>query len=213
MVKQISGPSTVAIYGSTGIVPPISFGGGTGVVGEFFSDQVGGVGVYGKATTMSGSGSVIGVYGYTNSSEGYAIYGEGGMATTGPISTINDTRDYGFRQSYSIQATANWCEDFGMDQLVDGKAIITIDEIFLQITNLDEEYHVFLTPLGSCNLYVAEKNSASFVVKAIDNDACSIEFDYRIVAKRRGYEQERLKGVEKMHEIRQVVENFNKHRE
>ncbi len=210
MVRQVAYPGSVAIYGHNSVIGTPPLYGGAGVGGQFVSDNIAGFGVTGAAFSLSGGGAMIGVYGTTNSSQGYAIYGEGGMAATGPISTINETRDYGYRQSYSTQATGNWCEDFGQGQLVDGEAIINIEDIFVQITNLDEGYHVFLTPLGSCNLYVAEKNSGSFIVKAIDNDACSIEFDYRIVARRRGYEQERLKVVEKMDEIQQVVENYSK---
>ncbi|HER00205.1 MAG TPA: hypothetical protein ENO22_12770 [candidate division Zixibacteria bacterium] len=209
MVRQAAYPGSVAIYGHNSVIGTPPLYGGTGVGGQFVSDNIAGFGVSGAAFSLSGGGAMIGVYGTTNSSQGYAIYGEGGMAATGPISTINETRDYGYRQSYATQATGNWCEDFGQGQLLNGEAVIAIDDIFSQMTSLDAGYHVFLTPLGSCNLYVAEKNSGSFIVKAIDNDACGIEFDYRIVAKRRGYEQERLKAVEKMAEIRQVVKHFS----
>ncbi len=57
--------------------------------------------------------------------------------------------------------------------------------------NLDA-YHVFLTPLGDCPLFVAEKTSTSFLVKALDGRTCSTPFDYRIVAKPVGYENVRL---------------------
>jgi hypothetical protein len=55
------------------------------------------------------------------------------------------------------------------------------------------DYHVFLTPNGDCKgLYVAQKLPTSFVVRELGGGTASIAFDYRIMAKRKGYEQIRL---------------------
>ena len=72
------------------------------------------------------------------------------------------------------------------------QATVPIEPIFAQTVNLTETYHVFLTPLGDCALYVAAKTPALFTVKAMGGQTCSITFDYRIVAKRLGYEGLRL---------------------
>ena len=69
-----------------------------------------------------------------------------------------------------------------------------IEPIFAQTVSLDA-YHVFLTPLGDCPLYVAEKTPVSFTVRAMGGQPCEVAFDYRIVAKRLGYEQLRLEAV------------------
>lgn len=39
---------------------------------------------------------------------------------------------------------------------------------------------------------MTEKTAASFTVRALAGEKCSIDFDYRIVAKRLGYEYLRL---------------------
>jgi hypothetical protein len=55
---------------------------------------------------------------------------------------------------------------------------------------------VFLTPNGDCHgLYVASKSARGFTVRELGAGSSSIAFDYRIVAKRRGFEQVRLAEV------------------
>ncbi len=94
---------------------------------------------------------------------------------------------------YTVQSTENWFEDFGTASLKDGEAVVEIEPLFAQTVNLSEDYHVFLTPLGDCNgLYVAEKTATSFTVHELGSGTSDIDFDYRIVAKRLGYETERL---------------------
>jgi len=55
------------------------------------------------------------------------------------------------------------------------------------------EYHVFLTPKGDCKgLYVTNETSSGFEVHELGGGASSIAFDYRIVARRKGYEKIRM---------------------
>jgi len=95
------------------------------------------------------------------------------------------------RLMYAIESPEVWFEDFGSGALVDGVATVAIDPLFAAAVNL-QDYHVYLTPLGDCQLYVAEKGPDSFTVRAIGGSACNISFDYRIVARRLGYEDRRL---------------------
>ena len=97
---------------------------------------------------------------------------------------------------YAIQSTENWFEDFGAASLKDGEAVVEIEALFAQTVNLSEDYRVFLTPLGDCNgLYVAEKTATSFTVHELGGGSADVDFDYRLVAKRLGYETERLEPV------------------
>jgi len=52
-------------------------------------------------------------------------------------------------------------------------------------------YHVFVEAYGPAELYVTERTPMGFVVQAMRGDSTA-EFSYRIVAKRRGYEVNRL---------------------
>jgi hypothetical protein len=207
---QVSGHASLGgavISGqATGMIPgeSMSIGGGIGVEGTYFSDGVNGIGVYGEAITgMYG----VGVYGKTDAPDGYGVYYEGGLAGTGTKSAIVQTQDYGWRKLYAVESPSNWFEDFGQGQLAGGQAILAIDPVFAQTVNLAEPYHVFVTPLSDVPilLFVTEKGTDSFTVRGVtmDGQPAEVAFDYRIVAKRLGYENLRLEPAE----IPNVVEH------
>jgi hypothetical protein len=94
---------------------------------------------------------------------------------------------------YAMESPEVWFEDFGSAQLENGSVFVTIDSLFAQTVNLGSDYHVFLTPLGDCNgLYLAGKGPAGFDVRELGSGTADIAFDYRIVAKRAGYEGARM---------------------
>jgi hypothetical protein len=114
---------------------------------------------------------------------------------SGAVTFGSQAGSYGARVVYATQATGHWLEDFGTAELVDGQATVAIEPVFAQMVSLGQ-YHVFLTPLGDCPLYVADKAPASFTVRAMGGQRCSIAFDYRLVAKRLGYEDARLEPAD-----------------
>jgi len=158
------------------------------------NDSAGGTGVRGEAAGLN----AYGVYGINtvcvSGMNCYAIYSDGNFAVAPgwTKSAIVNTESYGDRKLYAMESPGNWFEDFGSGQLEQGTAMVTIDPIFAQTVNLAETYHVFLTPLGDCLLYVSEKTPTSFTVKAASGGTCSVGFDYRIIAKRLGFENVRL---------------------
>jgi hypothetical protein len=94
---------------------------------------------------------------------------------------------------YAVESPENWFEDFGSGQLSNGVVTIFLEPTFQQTVNTDADYHVFLTPNGdSRGLYVAQKTATSFEVREQGGGTSSVAFDYRIVARRKGYEQIRL---------------------
>ena len=189
------GSGSAAIAGYSYITMPPSVGGSVGVLGSWSSDGVGGAGVYGEAVSASPvGGGQVGVYGYTN--DGYGVYSDGTLGTTAVTASIVETRDHGWRHVYAMESPGNWFEDFGSAKLSGGEAAVAIEPVFAQTVAPSEGYHVFLTPLGDCALYVAEKNEKGFVVKAVGGAASDVAFDYRIVAKRSGYEAKRLEAAE-----------------
>jgi hypothetical protein len=87
-------------------------------------------------------------------------------------------------------------EDFGSGTLRNGAAVVSIDPAFAETVTADAGYHVFLTPNGdSKGLYVTAKTATSFEVHESGGGTASLSFDYRIVAKRRGFEAQRLVDV------------------
>jgi hypothetical protein len=115
----------------------------------------------------------------------------------GTKSAIVQTQEYGRRKLYCVESPGVWFEDFGTAQLVNGQATVTIEPIFLETINTDEPYHVFVTPLGDCSgLYVTKKTATSFEVRELGGGTSNVEFDYRIAAKRLGFEDLRLEQPE-----------------
>ena len=76
---------------------------------------------------------------------------------------------------------------------MNGFATVQIESTFAQTVNTDMDYRVFITANGeSGNLYVSAKTSQSFEVREAAGGKSNIAFDYRIVARRKGYEAIRL---------------------
>jgi hypothetical protein len=163
-----------------------------GVYGIAYSTQ--GRGVYGYANATSGS--AYGVLGRTDSPAGYGVFYEGGLGGTGLQSTLVETQEYGWRQLYNVGSAAALFEDVGTVQLQVGRAEVIVDPVFRQTVNTKEPYQVFVTALGAepVLLYVTEKNATSFTLEGVTLDGrpaqCAV--DYRIVAKRLGYEDVRM---------------------
>lgn len=128
----------------------------------------------------------------------FSVNESGNMTAAGTKSAVVETETHGKRLLYAMESPQNWFEDFGGGQLQDGQAIVAFEPVYAQTVNLAEPYRVFLTPLGDCQLYVAEKTPTSFTVRAMGGQTCDIAFDYRVVALRRGYEQIRLEAPEKV---------------
>jgi hypothetical protein len=103
---------------------------------------------------------------------------------------------------YAVQSPENWFEDFGSSALHNGAVTVALDPTFTETVNTGIEYHVFLTPKGdSEGLYVSNETPQGFEVHEQRGGHSNIAFDYRIVAKRVGYENVRLQDL---------TEQFNK---
>ena len=125
---------------------------------------------------------------------------DGNLWCNSTKSAVVETADYGRRLLYAVESPEVWFEDFGSASLTDGEARVTIEPIFAQTVNLEEEYHVFVTPV--CQepvlLFVTEKDATGFTVRGVtlEGRPSGCSFDYRIVAKRLGYEDLRLEEAD-----------------
>lgn len=180
----------------------------SGVVGENSSTGNGVFGICTKGTGVQGightgvrgasSGNGLAVWGYNHDASGHAVYSDGNFAVAPGFtkSAIVHTKDYGNRKLYAVESPENWFEDFGIGQLVNGRAVVQIDPIFAQAVSLNENYHVFLTPRdGFANLYVTNFTPTSFEARDAYGKA-NLAFSYRIIAKRIGFEKIRLEPAE-----------------
>ena len=123
----------------------------------------------------------------------------GNLWASGTKSAAVETANYGQRLLYTVESPGVWFEDFGSASLVNGEATVNFEPIFAETINLEADYHVFLTPL--CQepvlLFVTAKSAKGFTVRgvALNGQPSGCAFDYRVVAKRLGYESVRLQPV------------------
>jgi hypothetical protein len=125
------------------------------------------------------------------------IGGGGNLTCSGQVKTLATTGG-GARtvETYSTQSAENWMEDYGSGTLENGVGVVKIDPTFAETVSETADYHVFLTPnADSKGLYVINKTRTSFEVRESGGGTSTLMFDYKIVAKRRGFESQRLVDV------------------
>jgi len=177
--------------GPAGVAGHVNASNGYGVWG-YNADTTGGYGLYGVGYS--------GVYGGWTNTAGWGAYFWGDewvqydmYAYNYYYHTMAGEKE---RILFSMASPEAWFEDLGTATLVDGRAVVTIRPDFASTVNLNVDYHVFLTPLGDCRgLYVARKTPTSFEVRELGGGRSNIAFDYRIVAKRLGYEEVRMEPL------------------
>jgi hypothetical protein len=179
--KGVKGRGKVGIFGVTGR------GSGKGV----------------KGVARNSTGVNYGVYGKTNSPSGYGVYSDGNMkvdgdfVVTGAKSAVVKLDNGEGLRLYAVESSENWFEDFGSSKLEAG-AMVKIDPTFAKTVNTNVDYHVFLTPRGNCQgLYVTSLGKTCFEVRELNEGKSNISFSYRIVAKRKGFENQRLARISK----------------
>jgi hypothetical protein len=121
---------------------------------------------------------------------------DGDLTCTGTKSAVVDTQETGWRQLYAVESPEVWHEDLGTATLVNGEVTILFEPIYAKTVNLSADYHVFVTPLSAepVWLYVTAKTESGFTVRGVtlDGRPAACAFDYRVMAKRLGYEDVRL---------------------
>lgn len=94
---------------------------------------------------------------------------------------------------YAPRETVPTMEDLGEGQLINGRAVVTLEPRFASAIDQHANYLVFLTPEGDCRgLFVARKTGAAFTVQELQGGHSTLQFDYRIVAKPYGDDASRL---------------------
>jgi|GEM_PF-798525 len=210
-----SGP--FGVYGYTNYVSGNAFA----VYGDATSSNVQNAGVYGRSTSNTGygvaghnywSGVGVGAWSYGGDIyRGYSGDWPGGILrfwvdSAGNVHYDGALMPYALfptpaggeevRSLYVTESPEPWSEDAGTARLVGGQAVVTIDPLYAQTLDLAVGYHVFLTPLGDCPLYVAEKTASSFTVQAMGGQKCDIAFDYRLLAKPQGTAGRRMEVLD-----------------
>lgn len=126
----------------------------------------------------------------------YKVDESGNTVATGTKSAEVNTNSYGTRLLYAVESSEVWFEEIGTGYLEDGAVTVHFDPIFAETVNLNVDYHVTVTPVcaEAVLLFVSDKTAKGFTVQGVtlDNQPSSCAFDYRVSAKRLGYENTRL---------------------
>jgi hypothetical protein len=169
-------------------------------------------GVYGRSRYYNGvrgeaidHDAVSGYYSGTNTSYagvwggrglwGYGVYYSGGLSGSGTKNCVMRS-SRGPVALYCQESPENWFEDFGSGTLAGGRAHVDLDALFLETVTVDSRHQmkVFVQQTSGepVNL-VVHKGSAGFDV--VGPAGSDVSFDYRVVAKRKGFEDARLDVV------------------
>lgn len=189
-------------YGPPGVWGDSSTG--FGVVGT--SDYTNAVSAYSTATSTAAlyaendtttNSTAIVIASYSPHYGGFCdIFANGNLQCSGSVgghAYVSNSRELSL---YGVQAAENWMEDAGSGQLQAGRAVIQLEAEYAQTVNAAVDYHVFLTPNGDCKgLFVSQKSPTSFEVRELGGGTANIAFDYRIMARRKGFEDIRLADI------------------
>ncbi len=202
-VAGVGGPYGVSGNGTTaGVSGVASTTNSDGVYGE--SSGPGGNGVRGYANNNT---SAYGVWG--QSTVGYAVVCSGrflqggGTFSASPTSTnwttnkpatvkLNDGAQV---KLFAEEAAEIYFNDYGEATLRGGRTRVDLDPKFLQTVTIDAQHpmKVFVQLEGDCKgVYVTNKTATGFEVVELQGGMSNAHFTYRVVCKRKYYEDERL---------------------
>jgi len=135
----------------------------------------------------------IAVLGYNSTGSGYGVYYSGGLAGTGTKSCIVRTSK-GPTLLYCQESPEVWFEDFGEGRLVNGYSHIELDQLFLETVTINERHpmKVFIQMQDDCKGTYVKTHKTGFDVYEMQGGKSSAHFSYRIVAKRKDFEEKRF---------------------
>ncbi|MBT8272006.1 MAG: hypothetical protein KJO25_08180 [Bacteroidia bacterium] len=107
---------------------------------------------------------------------------------TGTVSTMVEDDNKDQRVMFAPEAPEVLFQDFGVGELVNGQAEITLDPVLSRNIFVDETHpmKVFIQLEGDCNgVYVTNKSVQGFTVKELQNGTSDVSFSWQIVANRK----------------------------
>jgi hypothetical protein len=183
-VEGVASGSGPGVWGFTSSGHAV-LGNSTSGNGGVFSSSTG----YGVSVQSTTGG--VGVYSKVGATK-FAFVGEGKLTCTGTghfdggVVVSSRMADGSLRATAAVTSPETLVEDVGRARLVNGSARVELDRQFASLI-ITADYAVFPVPNGDCKgLYVASKSASSFEVRELQSGTSSIDFDYRIVAKRTG---------------------------
>lgn len=135
--------------------------------------------------TSTGGGASAGMdYAYVGAVSGGTTYK---IVGTGSVSTMVKDENNERRVLFAPEAPEILFQDYGVGQLKNGVATITLDPILTKNIFVDEKHplKVFIQLEGDCKgVYVTNKTATGFTVKELQNGRSNTSFSWQIVANR-----------------------------
>ncbi|HEX8734465.1 MAG TPA: hypothetical protein VF721_04030 [Pyrinomonadaceae bacterium] len=206
----VVGTTNQAGAGSAGIWGQNNNTNGTGIVATG-NNQAGNTLVAGSG--LAATGFTTGIYARTNNpGASQAIYSDNfGSITrvnywsgttqfkingTGTVSTLVRDTEQRQRVMFAPEAPEVLFEDYGVGQLVNGRARIVLDPTFAASITVNEKHplRVFIQLEGDCNgVYVANKTAAGFEVIELAQGKSNVKFSWHVVGNRADEELGRVR--------------------
>ena len=182
-----------------------SYPGSAAIFGSVEASNTGTNGILGKAR----SGASSGVWGWANGAS-YGVYANGNLGCSGTKSAVVRTSE-GPVELYSVESPDLWFEDFGEGRLSRGICDIELDPLFLETVTISEQHpmKVFVQLNDDCNGVYVKRGTSGFQVVELGGGASDAAFSYRILARRKGYETQRMKVVETCYYDRDLYPSDN----
>lgn len=125
------------------------------------------------------------------------LYVTGNLNVSGSKNAVVNTSYSSQTKLYSLESPSAWFEDFGSAQLKNGSITIQLDPIFLEVISKEKPFVVFITPTSpGSSLYIAHQDKRSFTVKDNNNSKSKATFYWRVVGRRKNFENVRFNDVE-----------------
>ncbi len=201
-VRGVNSSSTNPTSGYLGGERGASGSYGTQYTGQLGSNLGAVVGVHASGTNWAVLGASAQAC-YVNG----GFYQLGGVFAASPTSTLWTTNkpatvklnDGTKVKLFAEEATEVVFADYGEGQLNNGRVHIALDSEFLQTVTIDAQHplKVFVQLEDDCNgVYITNKSSSGFDVAELQRGQSNARFSYRVVCKRKYYEDERLASEE-----------------
>ena len=188
---------------------------GIGIVSTAYTDGVYASGDIRGVTGLSddlgvlGIGYGVGVLGFAASSNAVAIQAQGAFNQMGgPFLASPTTTQWTTNKPATVklqngtqvklfteESTEIYFSDYGSGVLEGGRIHVELDPVFLQTVTIDQAHpmKVFVQLEDDCKgVYVSNKLSTGFDVIELQKGGSNAHFSYRVVCKRKYYEDERL---------------------
>ena len=126
------------------------------------------------------------------------MYAAGDFAGSGAKYAVVKTGK-GHRLLSCMESPEIWFEDFGEGWLLNGKAHIELDPLFLETVTINAEHpmQVFVQLHDqNCKGTAVKRGATGFDVIELLGGTSDASFSYRIMAKRKGYENERMRETD-----------------